>query len=333
MPDFQVIPLDQIDFDNKKYSFRRGFEDNELPGSIESEGLIHPVVLQKAEADKYIIVSGFRRALACRYLGKSSVEAKVYESTDHSEEQLLRVAIAENTKRQNLEPIEIAQALLKLQETLSLSLKDLATQFGEVFGVGKSPKSVENYIKLNKLDDTVKDKISSGEIKPEIGFELSKIDLDEDRSEITRFVLDNDVNKSRLHEIIENAKKLKVDREMDSFQEVFQKSGLQDVLQNSNSPDRLDSFVKQLNKEANPVKAQLSDMIQDKIESIYRITQEENSQFSGKLMIKKRNVEKPGVNITLAINSVADLAAVIALLQGTGGKLLKEVIEPTLEHV
>ncbi len=331
---FKLIPLDHIDFSNHKYFFRRNLTKDDLKKSIEREGLLHPILLQKVHEDQYIIVSGYRRATACKELNMDRVNGYIFDQDEFSEGNFLRIAIAENTKRKDLEPVEIAHALLRLQESLKLTTKQLAEQFGDVFGIGASAKKIENYLKLNLLEDRLKDKINSGQIKTDIAFKVAQIDDPTDREEMEKLILENDgISKNHLQQIIENAKKLKIDNEMDSFREVFQKKGLTQAIQNKELPNRIQSFVHQLNREANPEKSRLADRIQQKIETIYELSQTKPTEFKGKILIKKKKVDRSGVDISLTIDSSEGLSAIIRLFQGTGGELLKEIIEPNLQRV
>ncbi len=334
MGHFKLIPLEHVDFTNHKYIFRRNLTKNGLKKSIENEGLLHPILFQKVNENKYIIVSGYRRALACQELRMDHVNGYIFDQDEFSEGNFLRIAIAENTKRKDLEPVEIAHALLRLQESLKLTTKQLAEQFGDVFGIGTSAKKIENYLKLNLLEDRLKDKINSGQIKADIAFKVAQIDDPSDREEMANLILENEgISRNHLQQIIENAKKLKVDNEMDSFREVFQTKGLTQAIQNKELPNRIQSFVRQLNREANPEKSRLADAIEKKIEAIYKLTQTEPTEFKGKLLIKKKKVDRSGVDISLTIDSSEELMAIIRLFQGTGGELLKEIIEPNLQRI
>ncbi len=331
---FKLIPLDQVDFTNHKYIFRRNLTKNGLKKSIENEGLLHPILLQKVNENKYIIVSGYRRALACQELNMNQVNGYIFDQDEFSEGNFLRIAIAENTKRKDLEPVEIAHALLRLQESLKLTTKQLAEQFGDVFGIGSSARKIENYLKLNLLEDKLKDKINSGQIKADIALKVAQIDDSADREEMEHFVLENEgITKNHLQQIIENAKKLKIDNEMGSFREVFQKKGLTQAIQNKELPNRIQSFVHQLNREANPEKSRLADVIQKKIDAIYALTQAKPTEFKGKMLIKKKKVDRSGVDISLTIDNSEELMAIIRLFQGEGGELLKDVIEPDLQRI
>lgn len=322
------IQIQEIDLSNEDFNFRFKISSNGLGESINSEGLIQPVVLKKREKD-YIVVSGHRRVYAYKVNNMDNIDAIVYEENEKTDDQLLKIAIAENTKRQNLEPVETAKALKQLQEKMKLTTKELAQQYGTVFGIGSSEKKVENYLKLNLLNENTKEKINSGMLKPDIGFEIGKIDEQQDRSEIESIITNCDsINKRDLTSIIENAKKLKIDQEMDSFKEVFQKRGLDDVIQSDEFPNRVDAFVKQLNREANPEKAKIQELIDQKIEEIYNLCKQDADNFKGKLQIKKKDPAKKGININMTINSTEDLTALLKLLQGNGGELLKEIIEP-----
>lgn len=332
--DLKTIQIEKIDLANQDFNFRFNISSNGLGESINNEGLIQPVVLKEISADDYIVVSGHRRVHAFKENNKFDIDAIVFDNTEKTDDQLLKIAIAENTKRQNLEPVEIAKALKQLQEKMKLTTKELALQYGTIFGIGSSEKKVENYLKLNLLNENIKDKINSGLLKPDVGFEIGKIDEKPDRDEIESLISHCDgINKKNVNSIIENAKKLKIDQEMDSFKEVFEKRGLDSVIKSDDFPNRVDAFVQQLNREANPEKVKVQELIEQKIEEIYQLCKTEADNFKGKLQIKKKDPAKKGININMTISSNDDLIALIKLLQGNGGEILREIIEPSKERV
>ncbi len=326
---FEQVYLDKIDFNNREYIYRTDFNQNDLVDSIDKEGLLHPILLREDGNAGYVILSGYRRALAHKELNKKELYAHIFKNDELADEHFLRISIAENTKRQNLEPIEIANALVKIKDKLALSLKELGEQFGEAFGIGSSAKNIEKYLKLNLLDKNIKEKISTGAIKPDVGFKVAEIDDPEDRSAVASFVSENEkISKANLNDIIENAKKLKIDNELKSYKDIFQNKQFDNVLENTEQPNRLESFIQQLNREADPEKANKNEIIQSNIDRLQDLAKEDSSDFKGKISIKKKNINQPTVNVNLTISSIIDLKAILELLQGQGGKLLEEIINP-----
>ena len=107
MSKLQNIPISAIDFKNKAYTFRHSFNVDDLEESIKYEGLLYPPILVK-ESDRFVVVAGYRRLLACQKLGKEEVSCVVHEQNDLEKDELLKISIVENTKRKSLRPVEIA---------------------------------------------------------------------------------------------------------------------------------------------------------------------------------------------------------------------------------
>jgi ParB family chromosome partitioning protein len=128
----------------------------ELAGSIDRNGLLHPLVLLKKNDGRYKILCGFRRFQALKRLNRPLVEAKVYQENDFSPEDFFNISLAENTKRRNLNPIEIGNFLETASNALGLNNATLAEQFGATLGIGKpgqkvSHSTIHKYRKVNQI--------------------------------------------------------------------------------------------------------------------------------------------------------------------------------------
>jgi len=142
---------------DKRYAdlLRESYID-ELAVSINRNGLLHPLVLLKKDDGRYKILCGFRRFQALKQLNRPTVEAKVYQETDFSPEDFFNISLAENTKRRNLNPIEIGNFLESASTTLGLNNAELAEQFGGTLGIGKpgqkvSHTTIHKYRKVNQI--------------------------------------------------------------------------------------------------------------------------------------------------------------------------------------
>lgn len=129
---------------------------DELAGSIERNGLLHPLVLLKKNDGRYKILCGFRRYQALKRLNRQWVEAKIYQETDFAPEDFFNISLAENTKRRNLNPLEIGNFLESASNALGLNNAELAERFGGTLGVGKpgqtvSQSTVHKYRKVNQI--------------------------------------------------------------------------------------------------------------------------------------------------------------------------------------
>ena len=124
----------------------------ELARSIKSNGLIQPIVVRRAE-NGYEIVAGERRWRASQRAGLLKVPVVV---RDIPEERLLAAALIENIQREDLNPMEEAQAYRRLADDYQLTQEQIADS------VGKDRSSVANYLRLLKLPSEVRANVGSG---------------------------------------------------------------------------------------------------------------------------------------------------------------------------
>ena len=117
----------------------------ELADSIKVHGIIQPLVVQK-EKDSYIIIAGERRWRAARLAGVKEVPVVI---RDFTEQELYEVALIENIQRQDLDPIEEANAYSNLIKEHHLTQDEVAER------VSKSRVAITNSLRLLKLDQRV----------------------------------------------------------------------------------------------------------------------------------------------------------------------------------
>jgi ParB family chromosome partitioning protein len=124
-----------------------------LTESIASTGLIQPVVVRALDGGDYELIAGERRWRAAQAAGLTEVPAVV---RDADERERLEVGLVENLVRQDLDPVETAQALAALVEDFGQSQSDVARS------VGRSRSSVANLIRLLELPDDVQEMLVAG---------------------------------------------------------------------------------------------------------------------------------------------------------------------------
>lgn len=137
------------------YQPRKEFNDvslNELSESIKEHGVLQPIIVRSV-GTQYEIVVGERRFRASELAGKKEIPAVVRDLTD---EQSMEMAILENLQREDLSPIEVAEAYQNLMESLKLTQEQLA------FRLGKSRPHIANHIRLLALPEKVLKDISHG---------------------------------------------------------------------------------------------------------------------------------------------------------------------------
>ncbi len=127
---------------------------DELAQSIRANGVIQPILARRA-GDRYEIVAGERRWRAAQRAGLLKVPVVVRDVPD---DRLLQVALIENIQRDDLNPIEEAQAYRRLIDEQALSQDELAT------AVGKDRATIANYLRLLRLPSEVRGEIAAGTI-------------------------------------------------------------------------------------------------------------------------------------------------------------------------
>ncbi len=119
---------------------------DELASSIKANGVIMPIVLNKDGDGKYMIIAGERRFRASRLAGKETIPAIVRE---YDERQIKEISLIENLQREDLNPIEAANAMKQLMEDYSLTQEELSER------IGKSRSAIANTLRLLTLDQDV----------------------------------------------------------------------------------------------------------------------------------------------------------------------------------
>ena len=123
----------------------------ELVESIKEHGVLEPLVVAKTPAG-YQIIAGERRWRAAKTAGLKTVPAIIKETSPQG---MLEMALVENVQREDLNPLERAQAFIRLMEEFGLSNKEISQR------ISKSPSYISNSIKLLNLPDALKDGLLS----------------------------------------------------------------------------------------------------------------------------------------------------------------------------
>jgi ParB family chromosome partitioning protein len=128
----------------------------ELADSIREHGILQPLMLTRDEAeDGYTLIAGERRLRAAQIAGLDSVPALVRLATD---QQRLEIAVIENIQREDLSPLEAAEAYQQLNDEFGLSHDEIALR------LGKSRTAITNTIRLLKLPEPARQALGEGNI-------------------------------------------------------------------------------------------------------------------------------------------------------------------------
>ncbi len=134
---------------------RRVFRDEtlkELSASIKETGILQPIIVSKFDGDFYQLIAGERRWRAAKLAGLTTIPSLIKDVTPQA---ALEIALIENIQREDLNPIETAEALQRLNEEFNLSQEDLSKK------VGKDRSTISNYLRILKLPEEVKSYIDS----------------------------------------------------------------------------------------------------------------------------------------------------------------------------
>lgn len=176
----QEIPLKQII--PNTYQPRRQFDDvqlNELAQSIQVNGLLQPIIVRLNDDQKYEIIAGERRFRAVELLNWEKIPAIV---RDYSNQESAALALIENLQREDLNPIEEAQAYQQLEQMEQLPQKDLARK------LGKSQSYVANKLRLLKLAQPVQQAIITGTISQRHGRALLNLSAKQQEEVLAKIV-------------------------------------------------------------------------------------------------------------------------------------------------
>jgi ParB family transcriptional regulator, chromosome partitioning protein len=126
-----------------------------LASSIESSGIVQPLLVRPLHDGSYELVAGERRWRAAQQAGLEKVPAVV---RDQAEPERLQAALIENMVREDLNPVEEAKACAALVEDLGLTKEELAKR------IGRSRPAVSNLIRLLELPDEALEMLEAGEL-------------------------------------------------------------------------------------------------------------------------------------------------------------------------
>ena len=139
-----------------RYQPRRDFSEAklaDLAASIREQGIVQPIVVMP-RGDKLEIVAGERRWRAAALAGLTKVPVVLREK--HAETDLLEVALVENLQREDLNPLDAAEAYARLKDEFRMSHERIADR------VGKDRTTITNALRILKLPSSVRDRIRSG---------------------------------------------------------------------------------------------------------------------------------------------------------------------------
>jgi ParB family chromosome partitioning protein len=174
------IALDKIV--PNEYQPRKVFNDaklQELAASIKEQGVIQPIIVHRSGGG-YQLIAGERRWRASRLAGLKTIPALIKEATKR---ELLEMALIENIQREDLNPLEAAEAYKRLQDEFKLTQEDLAKR------VGKERSTVTNFLRLLSLPKEVKQDLAAGALSMGHAKALLSLDRARDQFQVAALIV------------------------------------------------------------------------------------------------------------------------------------------------
>jgi ParB family chromosome partitioning protein len=154
----EVVHIYLSDLTPNPYQPRRDFNQEkleELVNSVREHGILQPIVVRKRASGGFEIIAGERRFRAVQLIGNETIPALVRDITD---QEAMEIALIENLQRDDLNPVEVAEAYKRFMDLFSLTQEQLADR------VGQSRSHVANLLRLLSLPQEVLDDVSRGTI-------------------------------------------------------------------------------------------------------------------------------------------------------------------------
>ncbi len=182
---------------------------DELKASIKEKGILQPILVRKT-AEGYEVVAGERRLRAARDLGLEKIPALIKDVTD---EESLVIALVENIQREELNPIEEANAFRRLMDDFQMTQEQVAE------AVGKERSTVANILRLLKLSQNIQDAVSKGLISMGHARSLLSIPDEDKRYQVFLTIMEKGVSVRQAEQMTQQPgskkKRSRMDKEKD----------------------------------------------------------------------------------------------------------------------
>ncbi len=192
-----VVEMDIESLTPNLFQPRKSFDKEkmeELKGSIKKHGIIQPVVVRKM-ANGFEVVAGERRLKAAKEIGLKKIPAIIRSINN---EKSLEIALVENIQREDLNPVEQANAFKRLIDEFKLTQQELAE------ATGKSRALVTNTIRLLKLNPEIQKNVAEGKISFGHAKLLLSIEDEEMQSAVCERIITTDLSVRDTERLIKN---------------------------------------------------------------------------------------------------------------------------------
>lgn len=166
----------------------------ELAHSIKMQGIIQPIVVRELAQNRYEIIAGERRWRAAQLAGLADVPVVIKDIDDHA---AMAIALIENIQREDLNPLEEAEALKRLLEEFSMTHQQIAD------AIGKSRTTITNLLRLIDLQPEVKELLMNKQL--DLGHAKALLALDGNKQiEAAKRIAQDDLSVRAAEQLIKN---------------------------------------------------------------------------------------------------------------------------------
>lgn len=194
----EVDTIDVNKIEPNKNQPRKSFDEDsihELAESIKLRGIIQPLVVQKGEKGLYTIIAGERRWRAAKIAGLKDIPVVV---KNYSNQEIMEIALIENIQREDLNPIEEAEAYEQLIKEYNLRQDEVAEK------VSKSRVAITNSLRLLKLDERVRRMVIEEKLKSGHARTLIPIEDGDLQYELAQKIFDEKLNVRDTEKLVKN---------------------------------------------------------------------------------------------------------------------------------
>ena len=214
----EQVAIDEIR--SNPYQPRKHFDEEaleELADSIRENGVMQPIIIRKSSIKGYELVAGERRHKASKMAGLDKIPAII---RDLNEEFMIKYAILENLQREDLTPLEEADAYKLMMDKLGLTQEKVAD------ALGKSRSHVANHLRLRSLPEEVKELVSEKKLSMGQARTLRSLSEDDEIIKLARKAVKEELTVRQLEKIVANFKREKHDEVDEELTETEKRDSL-----------------------------------------------------------------------------------------------------------
>ncbi|HHZ20947.1 MAG TPA: ParB/RepB/Spo0J family partition protein [Firmicutes bacterium] len=200
----QELPISQIKVN--PYQPRKEFDEaslQELADSIREHGIIQPLLVRSYK-DHYQLIAGERRWRAAQIVGLKFVPVVI---RDYNDQQMMEIALVENLQREDLNPLEEAEAYNKLIQEFGLTQEEVAQK------VGKSRPAVANTLRLLQLPEEIKQLVATNVISMGHARTILSLTDQELQHKVCKEIIEKNLSVRETEELVYSLQQKNVTRE------------------------------------------------------------------------------------------------------------------------